>query len=193
VRRLSPWAIWGLITVVVWCAWGWSSLAPLARRHRHWDDETIRLDQRRAAALTQLADAPRVVAQVDSVTAQLQRTIADFARVDSLTQLFGELTRSAHEAGVARVDAAPDLKCMINIPLHRGIHDSTGVSLDTLRLELSAGGAFGAIGAWLDRIEARPDFQQWSGCEWARGEEDGTVNFTGRAAFWVLVPTEQTP
>lgn len=193
MRRLSPWAIWGLSTVVVWCVWAWGVFTPLARRHRYWDDETVRLDQQRAAALTQFADAPRLVEQVASVTVQLQHTIADFARVDSLAPFLGELTRSAHDAGVARIDAAPDLKCMISIPLHRGIHDSTGVSLDTLRLELSAGGAFGAIGAWLDQIEARPDFQQWSGCEWAKGEEDGTVNFTGRAAFWVLVPTEQTP
>jgi hypothetical protein len=181
------------MAVVLWCAWVWVVFGPMQQRHGSRDAEVTALDQQRNAVLAGLSLAPALVMQTDSVTTALRRLTSGFARVDSIGELIGKLERSARDAGVNRAVIEPELACLMSIPVHRGVHATTDITLDTLRVELSVSGPFGAIGTWLERLEKRPDFQQWSGCEWAKGEGDGTVNFTGRAALWVVVPAERTP
>jgi hypothetical protein len=181
------------VTVLLWGAWAWVVLGPAQRRHRQQDAEVAALDQQRKAVVAGFSSAPSLVARMDSATAELRHIVAGFNGVDSLDRFVNRLTTLARDAGITQIDVDPELACMMSIPLHRRTPGVTGITLDTLRLELNATGAFGAIGTWLDRLEARADFQQWSGCEWAKGEAEGTVNFTGRAAFWVVAPTELAP
>ncbi|MEW5702599.1 MAG: hypothetical protein AB1792_10260 [Candidatus Zixiibacteriota bacterium] len=190
MRRLPHWLIWSAATMALWGVWAFLILGPQQRRGRQCHTELAVTEQQRRAAIAGFASTPQLVARRDSATVQLRRLADGFHRADSLGPLVDRLARLARAAGVNQIDIDPELACVMDLRSCTGSPSVTGVTLDTLRLELTATGGFGAIGTWLDRLEACPDFQQWFACEWAKGETEGAVNFSGRAAFWIIVPAE---
>ena len=56
---------------------------------------------------------------------------------------------------------------------------------DTLVVALTAVGRFLDIGAWLDGVEARPDFRTWQSCRWTAGDDPGGTLFEGHVMLMV--------
>lgn len=190
LRRPSPPIIWGGLTLVFWCLWGWLGFLPLHRADRHLTDQRLALGQERATAMAQLAAVPSLVARSGSISLLLQRTVAPFPKSAGLTVFLDSLTALANGDEVATATAAPTLASLMDLPSGDQLDADTSVVLDTVEIELAATGSFGGIGAWLDCVEARPGFQRWQACEWSRGEIEGIVGLSGRAAFWVQVTPE---
>jgi hypothetical protein len=54
-------------------------------------------------------------------------------------------------------------------------------------VEFNASGGFHEIGSWVDQVELQSAFRYWRLARWDKGEEPGTVRFSGAAAFLVAV------
>ena len=186
MKRIPLWAVWFLLTVVLWGVWGWGVYGRFHSHETRRQADVEGVKQQKAAALNLLAAAPALVQQIDSTRFELHAVTGRFAGADTIQQLLDELHVLAIRQGVARANVSCDLASILDIPVEAASLPTGGCILDTLRIEFSAHGRFRAIGAWLDKIEKRADFQQWGYCRWVRGGEDRTVDFSGAAAFWVV-------
>ena len=193
MRRTSSWLVWGILAAILWCAWGWGVYMPLSRRDQQWVEQRAQLQQERLEALQRLKAAPDMATRSDSLADAVGRAIGGFPRAAELEPFLGELASLARQEGIKRVETLPDLNSMMDISTAPVTGQSQEPRLDTLVVELKADGGFRSVGGWLDKIEERTDFQQWTSCRWNKGEEGGTVEFSGQAAFWVVVTAEQKP
>lgn len=179
------WMIWLTATVVLWTVWVAFAYLPLRQRDERSEAYRIEWTQRETEIDSRIRTSPDVMARialldvsVDSVTRALPSAWHLKDHMDMLTGL-------GREHGIRSIEASPELASMMSLTKSA---EGPAALLDTLVVELNAVGDFHDIGVWLDLVETESSFRYWRLGRWDKGEEPGTVRFSGAAAFIVAIP-----
>lgn len=184
LKQLPAWVRWSVLAVVLWGVWLFVVMPIFARRIESCDQQHRGTDRQCAELQMRLKQAPALVSQSDSCCVQLMNHLAALTQSDSIVNLVARLCGDGTRLGLRSVRAEPDLASL----LHRSAGwetPSTGIHLDTLVVALTGAGRFLDIGAWLDGVEARPDFRTWQSCRWTAGDDPAGTVFEGHVMLIV--------
>lgn len=183
------WIWWGLVTLGLWAAWVTFAYLPL--RHRDEREAALRAEwsTKQRDMLARIETAPIVMKQIDDLGRQLDTAASLLPHAQTLREYLDALADRGRVEGIRSVEVTPELASMMVLTKSTS---QTSVMLDTLLVELVAMGGFQKIGSWLDQVEVEPGFRQWQHGRWDKGEEPGTVKFSGTAAFVIVVPEMKT-
>lgn len=183
------WIWWGMATVGLWAAWVTFVYLPL--RHRDEREAALRSEwsTKQRDMLARIETAPVVMKQIDDLGIQLDSAASLLPQAQTLRGYLDALADRGRVGGIQSVEVTPELASMMALTKSTG---RNSVMLDTLVVELVATGGFKKIGSWLDLVELEPGFRQWQHGRWDKGEEPGTVRFSGTAAFVIVVPGVKT-
>lgn len=179
------WVWWSLATAGLWAAWVTFAYLPL--RHRDEREGALRAEwaTKQRDMLARIETAPLVMMQTDDLGRQLDSAAARLPQAQTLRDYLDALADRGRVGGIQTVEVTPELASMMELTKSTS---RNSVSMDTLVIELVAVGRVQEIGSWLDQIEAEPGFRHWRLGRWDKGEEPGTVKFSGIAAFLIVVP-----
>jgi hypothetical protein len=135
--------------------------------------------------LARIETAPLVMMQTNDLSRQLDSAASQLPQAQGLRDYLDALADRGRVGGIQSVEVTPELESMMELTKSTS---RNSVIMDTLVIELVASGRFQQIGSWLDLIETEPGFRHWRLGRWDKGEEPGTVKFSGTAAFLVAVP-----
>jgi hypothetical protein len=185
VTKQPRWIIWSVATVVLWAAWVTFAYLPLRQRNTREEAERTEWIEKQKSMLARIEAAPEVMARIDRLSMTLDSVSADLPRPARLKEYMDLITGLGRESGIHSIEASPELASMMS--MSKATNGPRDI-LDTLLVELTAVGEFSDIGTWLDKVEAQSAFRSWRLTRWDRGEEPGTVRFSGAAAFLIAVP-----
>jgi len=185
MTKQPRWIIWSVATVVLWAAWVAFAYLPLRQRDAREEAQRTEWADKQNAMLARIHTAPEVMQRIDDLSLRLDSVSAQLPRPVQLKEYMEMLTGLGRETGIHSIEASPELASMMSVSKAT---DGPRNILDTLLVELTAVGEFRDIGTWLDQVEAQSAFRAWRIARWDRGEEPGTVRFSGAAAFLVSVP-----
>jgi Tfp pilus assembly protein PilO len=185
MKNQPRWIIWLAATVVLWAAWIAFAYLPLRQRDAREEAQRTEWADKQSAMLARIRTAPDVMTRIEELDQRLDSVSADLPTPLRLKEYMDLLTALGRDSGIRSIEASPELSSMMALS-----KSTTGPRkvLDTLMVELTAVGEFHDIGQWLDKIEAQTAFRHWRAGRWDRGEEPGTIRFSGAAAFLVAVP-----
>lgn len=185
MRTHPLWIIWSGATLLLWAVWIALVYLPLRQNGHH--EETLRAEwmQSENELTSRIRTAPEVMKRIEDLETALDSVTAGLPKSGHVKEYLDVLTELGRASGVRSIEASPELVSMMAL---RKFAQGPRVTLDTLVVELTASGDFRKIGGWLDQVEAQASFRHWRLGRWDRGEEPGTVRFSGAAAFLVAVP-----
>ncbi len=190
MKQHTTWAAWVAAVVILWVAWGWGVYGHIHSRNVRWGAERDGLKVQEAKALGLLAMAPILTGKIDSIKSEFQKVANHFATVGDLQRLPNELADHGYHLGIDQVEVTFDLSSVLEIP---AVPTTSKHVLDTLLVQVSARGKFGAIGHWLDDMEQRADFLKWNSCRWQPSEQEGITSFSGMAQFRIITANADEP
>lgn len=185
MKSQPRWIIWLGATVVLWAAWIAFAYLPLRQRDTREEAQRAEWADKQSAMLARIRTAPDVMRRIEELEIRLDTAVSELPTPAQLKEYMDLLTTLGREAGVPSIEARPELASMMALTKST---QGPRRTLDTLMVELTAIGEFHDLGIWLDKIEAQTAFRHWRAGRWDRGEEPGTVRFSGAAAFLVAVP-----
>ena len=179
------WIWWSLATAALWAAWVTFAYLPL--RHRDEREGALRSEwaTKQHDMLARIETAPLVMMQTNDLGRQLDSAASRLPQAQDLRGYLDALADKGRVGGIQSVEVTPELASMMELTKST---TRNFVMIDTLVIELQAIGRFRQIGSWLDLIEVEPGFRHWRLCRWDKGEEPGSVKFSGTASFLVVVP-----
>ncbi len=185
MTKQPRWIIWMAATVGLWAAWIAFAYLPLRQRDAREEAQRAEWADKQTAMLARIRTAPEVMQRIEKLGMTLDSASAELPVPMQLKEYMNLLTVIGREAGIRSIEASPELTSMMSLSK---LTQGSRTALDTLLIELTAVGGLRDIGAWLDHVEAQAAFRYWRLGRWDKGEEPGTVRFTGAAAFLVAVP-----
>lgn len=183
MKRSIPWLAWVAATIFCWIAWVWGVCGHMQDSITKGQTEFMELKTRETQTLQLLANAPAIMAQIDSVSDKYRLAVADFVSAENLQLLPDELTDSGRRRGLPQVEVTLNLASVLAMTPSPALEIRM---LDTLLVQLAAQGEFGALGRWLDEVEERADFLQWNSCRWEPAPTQGLTEFSGTAQFRII-------
>lgn len=172
-------------TVALWAAWIAFAYLPLRQRDAREEAQRAEWAEQQNAMLARIRTAPDVMKRIEKLGVTLDSVSAELPAPTQLKEYMNLLTGIGREAGIRSIEASPELSSMMSLTK---LTQGSRTTLDTLMIELTAVGSLRDIGTWLDHVEGQSAFRYWRLGRWDKGEEPGTVRFTGAAAFLVAVP-----
>lgn len=178
-----------MATAGLWVVW--VSFVYLPLRHRDEREEALRAEwaTKQHEMLARIETAPTVMMQTDDLGRKLDSSASQLPQVGTLKDYMEALANKGRTGGIQSVEVTPELASMMALTKST---NRNSITLDTLVVELAANGEFQRIGTWLDQIEMESGFRRWQFGRWDKGEEPGTVKFSGTAAFVIVVPGDKS-
>lgn len=183
MKRTIPWTAWVAATIILWIVWIWGVFGQIQDGITKLRAESMESRTRETHTLQLLANAPVIMAQIDSLSNEYRRAVADFVSADNLQFLPEELTDSGRRCGVPQTEVTLNLASVLALAPSPA---SETRMLDTVQVQLAAQGEFATLGGWLDEVEERADFLLWTSCRWEPAPTDGLTRFSGTAQFRVI-------
>ena len=183
------WIIWAGATFMLWALWVAFAYLPLRQRDEREEAQRTEWAEKQNAEIARVSTAPEIMRRIEALGVSLDSAAMRLPNPWNLKDYMDTLTGLGREQGIRSIEAAPELASMMSLSKSA---QGTRAVLDTLVVELNAVGRFQNIGQWLDQVEAQSSFRYWRLGRWDKGEEPGTVRFSGAAAFLVAVPRSES-
>lgn len=185
MKSRPRWMWWTAGTALLWAAWMAFAYLPLRQTGLRGEAERSEWDSKQQDMLVRIQTAPEVMAQFAALEAQSDSATQALPQTSMLYEYTASLADIGRQAGIRSVEVSPELASMMSLTK---ISHGASPQLDTLVVEFTATGGFHQVGTWLDQIELQSAFRYWQLARWDKGEEPGTVRFSGSAAFLVAAP-----